>query len=376
MTGFSTKTLLPLTLAAAMAKACGGTPLGDPQITPNVAEPPRPPVPCLTETPHCVRQAVTIGDIRSPTSNLGYAILLLGNRTLYYTDLSTPDRMVPLNMPAPIVDIASNGAQLIAADEDGWTYTISWWAGRTNISLVEGLRDIVQVSAGMNFMMALDRSGIIYTWGQNAHGQLGRETGRDPDHTPRPVVSSQRFVTIEASGTSAYAFAQLGNQRMPYSWGSYRFHREAPCDVTQTVSWPNLLSAWVSSHPDSLSCHAGSCFIISGNQVYGFGCNANGQLGTADTEPHGEPRPVWSGVSQAAMGQDFGVIIDSAGAVFISGRFRNYPSQPDGRFERMVEFLFPQGDVSVRDNEIVAITRDGSTVTVLGPSGPPISIMP
>lgn len=34
------------------------------------------------------------------------------------------------------------------------------------------LEDIIQISAGPTFAMALDRKGNVYTWGQNNVGQL------------------------------------------------------------------------------------------------------------------------------------------------------------------------------------------------------------
>ena len=41
------------------------------------------------------------------------------------------------------------------------------------------LEDIIQISAGPTFAMALDRKGNVYTWGQNNVGQLGNNTNTD-----------------------------------------------------------------------------------------------------------------------------------------------------------------------------------------------------
>jgi alpha-tubulin suppressor-like RCC1 family protein len=38
---------------------------------------------------------------------------------------------------------------------------------------VEGLSDIVSIQSGGSFVLALDKNGNLFSWGQNRYGQLG-----------------------------------------------------------------------------------------------------------------------------------------------------------------------------------------------------------
>ena len=53
---------------------------------------------------------------------------------------------------------------------------------------IEGLRDIVQIAAGDTHAIAVDRFGIVYGWGSNSKGELGKEN--IGANTLRPVTIS------------------------------------------------------------------------------------------------------------------------------------------------------------------------------------------
>jgi alpha-tubulin suppressor-like RCC1 family protein len=38
---------------------------------------------------------------------------------------------------------------------------------------VEGLKDIVKIDSGIDYTIALDKNGHLYSWGSNRYGQLG-----------------------------------------------------------------------------------------------------------------------------------------------------------------------------------------------------------
>jgi alpha-tubulin suppressor-like RCC1 family protein len=57
------------------------------------------------------------------------------------------------------------------AQDDPCTLT----TGCNGLLTGEYLTDIVAISAGTNFAMALDKNGVVYTWGGNDRGQLGNQ---------------------------------------------------------------------------------------------------------------------------------------------------------------------------------------------------------
>jgi len=52
---------------------------------------------------------------------------------------------------------------------------------------VEGVRGkhIVDVSVGLSHMLALTKTGLVYSWGSNDHGQLGHHR----DGSSEPVIT-------------------------------------------------------------------------------------------------------------------------------------------------------------------------------------------
>jgi alpha-tubulin suppressor-like RCC1 family protein len=71
------------------------------------------------------------------------------------------------------------------------------------------------VAAGMHFSLALGRSGQIYAWGSNGHGQLG-VGDTDDRHHPARVPGLDDAVQVAAGETHAAALTKRG----PIGWGS------------------------------------------------------------------------------------------------------------------------------------------------------------
>ncbi|KAI5307945.1 hypothetical protein KEM55_006982 [Ascosphaera atra] len=92
------------------------------------------------------------------------------------------------------------------------------------------LKNIVQVSAGENFCLALAQDGTVYSWGDGAQGQLGRQlqprSSRLQAHapsleeaslTPSPLPFPKRkIVSIHAASNHAFAIDKTGNV---WTWG-------------------------------------------------------------------------------------------------------------------------------------------------------------
>lgn len=110
----------------------------------------------------------------------------LGNRKTYeYTNIPT---MVSLPDNITITEISAGQNHSLALDSDGnvWAWGDNSYKqiGNTNISenmnyctiptKVEGLSNVVEISAGAYHNLALTKDGKIYGWGNNTYGQLGK----------------------------------------------------------------------------------------------------------------------------------------------------------------------------------------------------------
>lgn len=140
-----------------------------------------------------------------------------------------------------------------------------------NISLSIG-ETFVDISAGVNFAMALTSKGNIYSWGNNGSGSLGRTTS---PYTPGIITTLSNIKKIEAGKLSAYAIDKNGKI---YSWG---FGKNGQLGYSSTtIKVPTVISSLSSTKISSVS--GGYDFSVAtdtfGN-LYTFGNNTVGQLG-------------------------------------------------------------------------------------------------
>jgi alpha-tubulin suppressor-like RCC1 family protein len=96
-----------------------------------------------------------------------------------------------------IVQVSAGDKNMVALSDDGTVYTWGYYNGQgvdrsspypnqvVNPAGTDVLKNIVSISAGWNFTLALSADGKVYSWGWNSSGQTGRGT---TDNSP-PRVS-------------------------------------------------------------------------------------------------------------------------------------------------------------------------------------------
>ena len=257
-------------------------------------------------------------------------------------------------------------------------------AGNTTATLTPpAIGDIrfSQFSAGKDFSLALDSLGVLYSWGNNSKGQLGR-TPTDSEPADRPgrvdVPNGTRFLQISAGDD--YAVAIDINHNL-YSWGNNE-KGQAGQGISSSPSLPpNQVIPSVNATQSFVQVSTGPNYVLaacSDGTVYSWGDNSSGQLGreVGNTMTHygpGNPNPVplpkGVKITQVTAGGKASLALASDGSVYSwgdnsSGQLGRTPSasEPADRAYRMTTadgMSFSQ--ISAGYRHMLAVDSDGNT---------------
>jgi alpha-tubulin suppressor-like RCC1 family protein len=247
---------------------------------------------------------------------------------------------LPVSLPgaeAPVVQLAAGDGASLALTGDGHLYSFGEnrygelgralgsgseaanpTPARVNLPGAAGER-IVEVAAGGAHSLALTATGQLYAFGRNFYGQLGSTTGNGSDTanpTPAPLVlpgASGPASEIAAGEDHSLAVTSTGQL---YAFGSNRFGQlgnpagsgtELANPTPLRVSLPGAAGPVVQIAAGS----SHSLALTSTGQLYAFGSNEFGQLGSADNSGTSNPTPPTQVVLPGATGP---VIQIAAGA--------------------------------------------------------------
>ncbi|XP_055576779.1 probable E3 ubiquitin-protein ligase HERC3 [Falco cherrug] len=205
---------------------------------------------------------------------------------------------------------------------EGWV-TASAAGSKTRLVKELGNKDIVQIACGDEHAMALTRGGELFTWGQNAHGQLG--VGSQTTCIPEPqLVERLKGISLAqiAAGRAHSAVVSLSGA--VYSWGKNDFGQLGLGD-TEDRSCPSYIGALEHWKTVFISCGADHTAVLSKEGlVCTFGAGGAGQLGHNSTRNELVPRVVaelWGArVSQVACGRQHTLVyVPSLDKVYFFG---------------------------------------------------------
>ena len=104
------------------------------------------------------------------------------------------------------------------------TYVTNEETGATATRFVEdkALTDVIDISAGPNFVVALKRDGTVWTWGYNGYGQLGigRAYNKNDLNMQQVKISEEEYLSnvIDISAGQNFAVAVTKDGKA-YAWG-------------------------------------------------------------------------------------------------------------------------------------------------------------
>ncbi|HKQ60524.1 MAG TPA: hypothetical protein VJS92_04515 [Candidatus Polarisedimenticolaceae bacterium] len=247
----------------------------------------------------------------------------LGDGSL--TDRNGPVRSGMINDLTNVVAVSGGVSHTVALDGNGRVWT---WGGNAHGQIgdggtvnrvvpyqLPGLTGIVAVAAGMNHTLAVTSTGGVYAWGENTFGQLGNGNPAD-QRTPVAVAGVSDVVAVAAG--FEHSVALDGHGRV-WAWGHNQIGQLG--NGTHTDRFvpdivPNL------SGVKQVSC--GAYFNLArleDGTVRGWGHNFYGQLGLGnnDEQTTAMPIPDLGDVTAVAAGSGFSLVI-SGGSVWSFGQ--------------------------------------------------------
>eukprot|EP01127_Copromyxa_protea_P010513 TRINITY_DN2557_c0_g1_i1.p1 TRINITY_DN2557_c0_g1~~TRINITY_DN2557_c0_g1_i1.p1 ORF type:complete len:426 (-),score=119.25 TRINITY_DN2557_c0_g1_i1:174-1451(-) len=241
------------------------------------------------------------------------------------TDQYSHEKEYPVPLRAfkdtTVLDIQSSGyhTALLMKEEDGKVSLYTWGCNDDGVlgRVTEGdsesepgrveLDDVVKIAVGDYHMCALTADGQLYGWGsyKDEEGFLGLQIGlakRDKQRTPLPfdfdVLKGQKIVDIASSSNTTIVLTSTGRV---YQWGCTKqiLEKKSP-RLAQKNDRDQLLPHNVIVPKAGKRVFSGGnhhFVVTTDGELYGWGINGFGQLGSGDTKPHERPKRV-KGVSK------------------------------------------------------------------------------
>lgn len=185
-----------------------------------------------------------------------------------------------------VKDVACGKYFSVALTEDGEVYTWGvgreYALGHgnrdslktpTKVKAFEGVK-ITQIAAGRNFVIALDEAGNVYSWGSNDYGQLGLGQNERFKAVPEKLRLLQDVVQLSCGDFHVLALNKNGEV---YSWGQGT-DGQLGLGTTSNQSTPSLVKNI--GKVSRVECGGGhSAFITSEFRLLMCGRGTDGQLG-------------------------------------------------------------------------------------------------
>ena len=221
----------------------------------------------------------------------------LGNNTSY----NAPQHVSHGNRKYKAISAGYNFSLAIAENGDLYAWglgyegqlgnddTFSTYSTPQQVSL--GSLKYKAISAGYQHVLAISEAGDVYSWGANGNGQLGINGFLDKSAPTQVYINSEKYKAVSAGTSFSLALAENGNL---YSWGNNAdgqlgLGHYATCDVPQHVS------AGTRKYR-AISAGAGHARAIAENgDLYSWGQNGTGQLGLGNLAQQNTPQHVSAG---------------------------------------------------------------------------------
>ncbi len=157
---------------------------------------------------------------------------------------------------------------------------------------VTGLTGVTQVAAGGAFSLALRSDGTVWAWGGNGIGQLGHGTTSDHELAPVQVTGLTGVTKISAGAGFSLALRSNGTV---WAWGDNRYGElgngtTVSSSVPVKVAGLSYATGIAAGYDAAVATQTNGISAIS--SVWTWGGNSSGQLGDGTLTGHSTPERV------------------------------------------------------------------------------------
>lgn len=214
---------------------------------------------------------------------------------------------------------------------------------------------VSSVSSG-DTHFAMIKNSNLYVWGSNISGELGNGSiSAYNNPIPTQVISP---ISKAVCGGSHTIFLQFGNL---YSFGWNKYGQLGLGDYQDRYYFRNKVVN-ISDVKDFDCGGDHNVAILSDNDLYAWGNNKYGQLGSGDNEKRNRPQKIMEDVASAeASYRDFTIILKKDGSLWGTGR-NDYGQLGINHTDNVNTPTFIMSDVvkfSAGISHVMAITSDG-----------------
>jgi alpha-tubulin suppressor-like RCC1 family protein len=174
-------------------------------------------------------------------------------------------------------------------------------------------KQVVDITYGKNHVLALTKSGDCYSWGSNSFGQLGNGTKND-SNKPNLIHESFNGSIIQISCGSNYSFV-LTNSRQVYAFGDNSFGQLGTGNHENQLIPIKVFSEEVIM----ISCGYWHSLVLTANgRAFGSGNNNNGELGLSNNENQNTFKSIMGfvNIKKISCGQNHSLLLTNDGKVY------------------------------------------------------------
>lgn len=306
--------------------------------------------------------AATAQQIVSTSVGRGTSLALNQNGEVLQWDNDQPDLLSTVSISTPVVQVSSSEDHFLALDQSGLVW--SWGGngcgqlGRTTsaetdadlptvIPTLEGITAIYTNNDRSN--LALDQSGRLWGWGRNDSGELGLTSATSECiDTPEEITALPVVTRATIGPHHALAIDQDG---AVWSWGGNFFHQLGQ-DVDQGDHFPPAQLSGLNHIVDLIAGGGHSAARDSEGTIWVWGGNWGGQLGLGHQQEVSSPTQLagsW-GVVDLAGTSNHKLFVSWDGTLHIQG------SNHGGLFGTAAEIL-PYSDDPYAISGLPAVVR-------------------
>jgi alpha-tubulin suppressor-like RCC1 family protein len=273
----------------------------------------------------------------------GGEVLVWGGNGDTFGRTTAKNWALPASVPNPannghlshIVQVGVGDHNAVALADDGSVYTWGYYNGQgaTSSELAtfpspakdptgnKPLTNIVAISAGSDFTLALSADGKVYGWGWNSSGETGRGTKGNPELLPATVklASDNSELSNVVAISASYSFAlALTSDGKVYAWGDNGYGQMGLGvgygDHSRAALVKDAAGAGVLSNIKMVSAggHHAMALDTTGH-VYTWGFGSDGTLGDGANRNRVNPSLPGPVVDATSVGQLGSIVSIAAG---------------------------------------------------------------